>query len=128
MPRLGTLPFDSERKCMTVIRTRGGQPWAFVKGAPEVILARCAAIRTSQGVEALTENDRLYLRFADAFEKDFIAQGSADRSIQDALTLGWKLLSMFPKGALTRISRDHVDKYYFGEQMERMYRPGEIPA
>ena len=80
------------------------------------------------GEEALTENDRLYLRFADAFEKDFIAQGSADRSIQDALTLGWKLLSMFPKGALTRISRDHVDKYYFGEQMERMYRPGEIPA
>ena len=80
------------------------------------------------GEEALTENDRLYLRFADAFEKEFIAQGSADRSIQDALTLGWKLLSMFPKGALTRISRDHVDKYYFGEQMERMYRPGEIPA
>src|SRR3989449_153407 len=80
------------------------------------------------GEEALTENDRLYLRFADAFEKEFIAQGSADRSIQDALTLGWKLLSMFPKGALTRISRDHVDKYYFGEQMERMYRPGEIPV
>ena len=35
MPRLGTLPFDSERKRMTVIRNRGGRAWAFVKGAPE---------------------------------------------------------------------------------------------
>jgi V/A-type H+-transporting ATPase subunit B len=78
------------------------------------------------GEEALTENDRLYLRFADTFEKEFIAQGSADRSIHDSLTLGWKLLSFFPKGALTRISRDHVDKYYFGEQVEKMYKPGEV--
>jgi len=78
------------------------------------------------GEEALTENDRLYLRFADTFEKEFIAQGSADRSIHDSLTLGWKLLSLFPKGALTRISRDHVDKYYFGEQVEKMYKPGEV--
>lgn len=77
------------------------------------------------GEEALTENDRLYLRFADAFEKEFINQGGADRSIEESLTLGWKLLSMFPKTALTRISRDHVDKYYFGEQMEQLYRPGE---
>jgi len=80
------------------------------------------------GEEALTENDRLYLRFADAFEKEFIAQGQVDRSIQDSLTLGWKLLSTFPKGALTRISRDHVDKYYFGEQMDRMFKPGEVPG
>ena len=58
MPRLSTLPFDSERKRMTVIRNRGEQAWAFVKGAPEVILARCTAIRTSQGVEALSESDR----------------------------------------------------------------------
>ena len=66
MPRLGTLPFDSERKRMTVIRARGGQPWAFVKGAPEVILARCASIRTSQGVEALAESDRARMLQASA--------------------------------------------------------------
>ena len=78
------------------------------------------------GEEALTENDRLYLRFADAFEKEFIAQGAADRSIEESLTLGWKLLSIFPKGALTRISRDHVDKYYFGEELEKLYKPGEV--
>ncbi len=78
------------------------------------------------GEEALTENDRLYLRFADTFEKEFINQGGADRSIDESLTLGWKLLSVFPKTALTRISKDHVDKYYFGEEMEKIYRPGGV--
>ncbi len=72
------------------------------------------------GEEALTENDRMYLRFADAFEQEFINQGGADRSIDDSLTLGWKLLSMFPKTALTRISKDHVDKYYFGAEMDKL--------
>src|SRR5262249_41683751 len=58
MPRLGTLPFDSERKRMTVVRQRQGQPWAFVKGAPEVILQRCSRLRTTRGVEVLTDSDR----------------------------------------------------------------------
>jgi len=73
------------------------------------------------GEEALTENDRMYLRFADAFEQEFINQGGADRSIEDSLALGWKLLSMFPRTALTRISKDHVDKYYFGEEMQKLH-------
>jgi Ca2+-transporting ATPase len=58
MPRLGLLPFDSDRKRMTIMRQRAGQAWAFVKGAPEVILERCTAIRTATGVHVLTESDR----------------------------------------------------------------------
>ncbi|MDD5410373.1 MAG: HAD-IC family P-type ATPase, partial [Methylobacter sp.] len=58
MPRLATVPFDSDRKRMTVIRSQENHPWAFVKGAPEVILNRCTLIRTDQGVRELTENDR----------------------------------------------------------------------
>jgi Ca2+-transporting ATPase len=65
-PRLGTLPFDSDRKCMTVMRTRVGQSWAFVKGAPEVILERCTAIRTRQGVQPLTDSDRARMLQASA--------------------------------------------------------------
>jgi Ca2+-transporting ATPase len=58
MPRLHTIPFDSDRKRMTVLRRREGQPWAFAKGAPEVILERCTHIQTERGVERLTESDR----------------------------------------------------------------------
>lgn len=61
MPRLATLPFDSERKRMTIIRKQEEQPWAFVKGAPEVILSRCTLIRTEQGVKPLSEADRTRL-------------------------------------------------------------------
>lgn len=61
MPRLATIPFDSDRKRMTVIRSRENRPWAFVKGAPEVILSRCTRICTGQGVRELTESDRTRL-------------------------------------------------------------------
>lgn len=55
MPKLYAIPFDSDRKRMTVIRRRENEPWAFVKGAPEVILERCATVHTSRGVEPLTQ-------------------------------------------------------------------------
>ena len=55
MPRLGMVPFDSERKRMTVVRQRADAPWAFMKGAPEVILARCSRIHTSEGTAPLSD-------------------------------------------------------------------------
>lgn len=58
MPRLATVPFDPERKRMTVIRQREGRPWAFVKGAPEVVIEHCSRLRTEGGVTALTSRDR----------------------------------------------------------------------
>jgi Ca2+-transporting ATPase len=50
-PRLRTLPFDSERKRMSIVRRRGSEAWAYVKGAPEEILERCARARGA-GVDA----------------------------------------------------------------------------
>jgi Ca2+-transporting ATPase len=58
MPRLATLPFDPDRKRMTVVRAREGHPWAFVKGAPEVIIERCSLLRGDRGITALGEGDR----------------------------------------------------------------------
>lgn len=74
------------------------------------------------GEEALTERDRLYLKFSEEFEKQFLNQGQADRSIEDTLNLAWKLLSTFPKGELKRVKEDHIDKYYFGELMEEVWK------
>lgn len=61
MPRLATIPFDSNRKRMTVIRQLENHRWAYVKGAPEVILSRCTQIRTNQGIKELSESDRTRL-------------------------------------------------------------------
>jgi Ca2+-transporting ATPase len=61
MPRLAAVPFDSDRKCMTVIRGHEDHAWAFVKGAPEVIFSHCTLIRTGLEVRKLTENDRTWL-------------------------------------------------------------------
>jgi Ca2+-transporting ATPase len=66
MPRLSTMPFDSDRKRMTVIRQRQGQPCAFTKGAPEVILERCASMRTTRGVKVMGDSDRARMLQASA--------------------------------------------------------------
>ncbi|MGA1820064.1 MAG: V-type ATP synthase subunit B [Thermoplasmatota archaeon] len=68
------------------------------------------------GEEALTDRDRSYLRFADAFEKEYITQGQEeDRSIEDTLSLGWRLLKIIPKEELKRIDEPYIAKYYPGQ-------------
>ncbi len=64
------------------------------------------------GEEALTERDRAYLKFAKAFEEQFIAQGKKeDRKIEETLNLGWKLLQSLPRSELIRIEDAVIDKY-----------------
>ena len=74
------------------------------------------------GEEALTDRDRLYLKFSEEFERRFLNQGQTERSIEDTLTLAWRLLSTFPKGELKRVKQDHIEKYYFGDLMEETWR------
>jgi V/A-type H+-transporting ATPase subunit B len=75
------------------------------------------------GEEALSETDRIYLKFADVFEKRFISQGAhEDRSIEQTLELGWELLSMLPKSELKRVKMEFIEKYgnkyYVGKEKE----------
>ncbi len=65
------------------------------------------------GEAALTDIDKLYAKFADAFEKEYIAQGfDTNRSIEETLDLGWKLLKLLPRSELKRISDELLEKYY----------------
>ncbi|HBD9275140.1 TPA: cation-translocating P-type ATPase [Legionella pneumophila] len=57
-PRVKELPFDSERKRMTVARREAEQLSAYVKGAPEIILTRCTHLLTRNGIKKITANDR----------------------------------------------------------------------
>ncbi|MBI4438827.1 cation-translocating P-type ATPase [Candidatus Woesearchaeota archaeon] len=55
------LPFSSERKMMTVIAGRKRKPervCAYVKGAPDVVLKKCARIYDSGRIRSLTKRDR----------------------------------------------------------------------
>ena len=54
-PRLGVIPFDSERKTMTVISMINEKPFAIIKGAPEVVLPECVGVNAkSVHVSAVT--------------------------------------------------------------------------
>ena len=65
------------------------------------------------GEAALTDTDKLYAQFADAFEQEYVSQGyRTDRSIEETLDLGWKLLGILPRSELKRISDTLLDEYY----------------
>lgn len=65
------------------------------------------------GESALTEMDKIYAKFADRFEREYVSQGyECDRSIEETLDLGWELLRMLPRSELRRISDKLLDKYY----------------
>ncbi len=64
------------------------------------------------GEAALSDVDKQYAAFADAFERDYVAQGyQANRPIEETLEIGWKLLAMLPRSELKRIRDDMLDQY-----------------
>ena len=72
------------------------------------------------GDAALTPMDKLYAKFADAFEEQYVSQGfDTNRTIEETLDLGWKLLSMLPKSELRRVRQAYLDKYYPGVHRRR---------
>ena len=70
-------------------------------------------LATILGEAALSETDRLYAKFADAFEHRYVSQGyQTDRSIEDTLALGWELLAILPETELKRIRTEFIEKYH----------------
>ena len=68
------------------------------------------------GEEALSERDKKYLKFADEYEKRFVAQKrDEDRSINETLNLGWELLGILPENELTRIDPETRKRHYKAE-------------
>ena len=124
LPSLSRLMNDGIGKGRTREDHANVKDQLFASYANAVDLRRLVAII---GEEALTERDRLYLKFGERFEREFLGQGNTDRSIEETLTLGWKLLSMFPREELKRIKQDHVDRYYFGETMEQLWEDRRLP-
>lgn len=65
------------------------------------------------GEAALTDIDKLYASFSEAFELEYVAQGYiSNRKIEETLDIGWRLLSLLPKAELKRIKDEYIDMYY----------------
>ena len=74
---------------------------------------RAVELAVVLGESALTEIDRLFVRFAGRFEREFVAQGPYEnRSIAETLDIGWKLLRDLPRAELKRIRDELLEKYY----------------
>ncbi len=69
-------------------------------------------LSTILGEAALSDLDKIYAKFATRFESEYVSQSFDDnRSIEETLTIGWKLLSLLPKAELKRIDTKYIDKY-----------------
>ncbi len=65
------------------------------------------------GEEELSPSDKKYMEFGKLFEQFFVNQGyNENRSIEQSLDLGWKLLSTLPRNELDRVDDKLLDKYY----------------
>jgi len=65
------------------------------------------------GDAALSDLDKKYARFAEAFEKEYVSQGyQTNRTIEETLNIGWKLLGMLPRSEHKRIRDAMLDQYY----------------
>jgi V/A-type H+-transporting ATPase subunit B len=64
------------------------------------------------GEAALSPTDKIFSKFADQFEGEYIKQGeNEDRPITGTLDLGWDLLSLLPDDTLTRVRESFIEKY-----------------
>ena len=80
----------------------------------EVSSARSLA--TVIGEDELSQNDKLSLKFGSEFEQHFVNQGMYEnRTLEQTLDLGWDLLSILPRSALSRVSDKVLDEHYHGQ-------------
>jgi V/A-type H+-transporting ATPase subunit B len=69
-------------------------------------------LSTILGESALSDTDKKLAKFAEAFELEYVSQGfTTNRTIEETLDLGWKLLKMLPKNELKRIRDEFIEKY-----------------
>lgn len=71
-PRLQEIPFDSDRKLMSTLHFRNERYEMLIKGAPDVLLARCTSVE--QNGEVLHLTDEIRNAIVDQ-NRDFSSQG-----------------------------------------------------
>lgn len=65
------------------------------------------------GEDELSPIDKKYLQFGTAFEQEFVGQGrNENRTIEETLAIGWRLLHILPREELDRIDTKILEKYW----------------
>ncbi len=76
---------------------------------------RIADLAEIVGEDALSEDERRYLAFTEAFRAEFLAQGRDEaRSLDETLARAWRAVSVLPRRELSMISESLLDRYYEG--------------
>jgi V/A-type H+-transporting ATPase subunit B len=76
---------------------------------------RAADLADVVGADALSESERGYLAFSDAFEREFVSQGQAEtRTLEETLDRAWRVVSLLPARELTMVSRRSLEAHYEG--------------
>ncbi len=80
---------------------------------------RAQMLSSIVGEEEISETDRVYLAFGRAFEREFLSQGPYEnRSLEETLAIGWRLLETLPPSELTRLKPEDIQKYIQASQEE----------
>jgi V/A-type H+-transporting ATPase subunit B len=102
-------------------RTRGDH--LALAGQLVAALARARAAQELAdliGMEALTETDRQYLAFNDAFSRDLVMQLTDEsRALEDTLNRAWQVVSILPERELTMMPAADIATYYLGDHLGR---------
>ena len=73
----------------------------------------CKELMAILGEAALSDVDKLYAKFADQFEKEYVSQGyNTNRTIEETLSVGWKLLKTMPRSELKRVHDEYLEEFY----------------
>ena len=132
-PPIGVLPSLSRIMKDAIGEGRTRKDHSHVSSQLYAAYAEAGRVRSLAAVigeEELSEVDRAYLRFGDAFETRFVAQRlDENRTFEDTLNLGWKLLTILPERTLTRVTREEIEQYYrAGEEGGGEKAEGSEPA
>ncbi|PKN51879.1 MAG: V-type ATP synthase subunit B [Deltaproteobacteria bacterium HGW-Deltaproteobacteria-13] len=80
---------------------------------------RIRALAAIVGEEELSGLDKIYLKFGTAFEEVYLSQAyEENRSIEQTLDIGWRMLSLLPRDELYRIAREDIQRYYMPQKEE----------
>jgi V/A-type H+-transporting ATPase subunit B len=114
-------PFDTLASLSRLMR-RGVGDGRTRADHPEVAAQVHASLAQARGVrelsellgeDTLSETDRRYLRFADVFEREFLAQRSDEsRTLDETLDRAWRALSVLPRRELTMVGPSTLQKHF----------------